>query len=149
MGIRWPLFRTASLWKVLSGTQNGSSMTLLWLRPFVTFICKSVDTQTHCCEHVIFAAAAKICLHKSRTRTRQLVLGEVEGFRGTLIVLNDHLTANTEQCYLNVKQAILLAAESAEANQLVPCTKWCDCWDLLDQLALSRFVSAAFKKNQN
>jgi len=34
-------------------------------------------------------------------------LGEVEGLRGTL---QDYLTANTEPDYLNVEQAISLAA---------------------------------------
>ncbi len=37
--------------------------------------------------------------------------------------LQDQLTLNTETDYWNVKQASSLAAESAEANQFVPCSK--------------------------
>ena len=36
-------------------------------------------------------------------------------------VQRNELTANTEPDYLNVEQAISLAAGSAQANQLVPC----------------------------
>jgi len=38
---------------------------------------------------------------------------------------------NTEPDYLNIVQAVSLAAESAEANQLVPCCKLCDCKQIL------------------
>lgn len=75
-------------------------------------------------KHVRYAAA--VGNHKSRSRSRQVVLGEVEGFRGTG-ALQDQLTANTEWDYLNVKQAISLTTESAEVNKLMPYRKWCDC----------------------
>ncbi len=49
--------------------------------------------------------AAAVWNHKSCSRSRQVVLGEVEGFRGTG-ALQDQLTANIVWEYLNVKQAI-------------------------------------------
>lgn len=52
----------------------------------------------------IHAATAE---HTSHSRSRQVELGEVEGFRGTLIgTLQGQLTANTEPGYLKVQQAI-------------------------------------------
>lgn len=43
-----------------------------------------IDTQTCCCERVRFAATTRIGIHKSHSRSRQVELGEVEGFRGIL-----------------------------------------------------------------
>lgn len=52
----------------------------------------------------IHAATAE---HTSHSRSRQVELGEVEGFKGTLIgTLQGQLTANTEPGYLKVQQAI-------------------------------------------
>jgi len=38
-----------------------------------------IDTRTQYCEHVRYAAAALIDIHKSRSRSRQVELEEVKG----------------------------------------------------------------------
>ncbi len=47
--------------------------------------------------------------------------------RNSYNVLQDQFTAHAEPDYLNTEQARSLTEESAEANQLVPCSKLCDC----------------------
>lgn len=69
----------------------------------------------------------KAYINLADSRSKQVVLEEVEGFRGTLIARCSQLTANIERDYLNIEQTRSLAAESAKVNQLVPCNKLCDC----------------------
>ncbi len=81
---------------MLSGYDNASVCGLYWTRYYSllqnNYVTK--DTQKRCYEHVRYAAAVWIGLN------RQVVLGEVEGT----------LTVNIEPDYLNVEQAITLAA---------------------------------------